>query len=264
MLRLVILVLAIHSVNAQIISPVDHLNGIGPSGIATDLKTSFFESPISMISYEKPTIETGYYMPYSQNHIGMYTAAITLPFEKFTIGSGVSRYGSEVMHSNQIIIQGAFNRKNFVFGSAIKLSQLYMKEAGSYHTFSIDLSGRFNISETSAFAASVKNFTQSTWNNSEETPSYSEYRLAFGHEISNKVTIHTALKSSSEDNLTAAIAMTSVLNDLFRIDLGSYINPASIFGGIHFEYQRIKINYNTQWIPRLPFHHGINLQVSIK
>ncbi|MCX2742424.1 hypothetical protein OO013_01030 [Mangrovivirga sp. M17] len=263
MLRLILFVLAMHTIIGQNLSPVSDLTGLGPAGIASNQETTFFDNPVAMLRYKKTTIEAGYYIPFSQPLVGLYTTAITIPGENYSIGAGFSHFGGENMYSNQIVIQGAIKKENFSFGSSIRIDQLTMTEIRSHLTYSIDIAGKFQVSENSLIAASVKNLTHSNWNNEHRTPYYYEYRLGFGHKISEKLFLSSALRSSLEDELTGSIAISNLIKDSLRFDFGTNISPSGLNGGIHLILQKVIIHYSSRWIPDFPLSHGFNLKYKL-
>ncbi|QCK14778.1 hypothetical protein DCC35_08505 [Mangrovivirga cuniculi] len=252
-----------HTIIGQNLSPVSDLSGLGSAGIASDQEITFFDNPVAMLSYKKTTIEAGCYIPFNQPIIGLYTTAITIPGQNYSLGAGFSHFGGENLYSNQVILQGAIKKENFSFGSSIRIDQLTMSEIRSHLTYSIDVSGKFHLSDNSLIAASVRNLTHSTWNNERETPNYYEYRFGFGHKITNNLILMSAIRSSLEDELNGSIAISNLVKESLRFDFGTNFSPSGLNGGIHLILQKVTLHYSSRWIPDFPLSHCFDLKFKL-
>lgn len=232
-------------------------NGLANATVAVPDAFSIFANPACLSGLSGQVL--GVYADQRYNIAGLntFSAVYTIAYKSARLGTGVARYGDELLNQTRGELAFAYKIRMVSLGGGLGYQQLLVSELGMAKSVTFQFGGVAEITPKLTYGASVYNLARAKIVNESYYPVV--MRMGFAYKANKQVVLMGEAEKTSLQaiNMKASLEYSPI--EFLRLRTGINTFPSQGFFGIGVKWKSNQLDYACSFHSRLGFVHYIAL-----
>lgn len=230
--------------------------------VALNSSWALFYNPAGLI-YDQINAVAGYQSKYISLGIDDGAFGFSFPIKNTAFGIGASYFGDNLLSKTKLVTGVAHHIGKTSLGIKTTYEQLRVDEIGSKAIFYFDIGGQIIINEQIIIGMVLSNLNQSKFDSLSLSVPTTAVQVGINYHPHNKLTLLAQVEKNIENPAIIRFGMEYNITQQVSIRTGLIPSPSSAYGGLGFNWVKIKLDLVGSYQQSLGWSGGLSIGIPL-